>query len=68
MLKHSSIPQAQRYACVVAVILSLSEVILLYSHCAEKGLRCVAITAPSSRQPSFYSKCTSINMRLFYNI
>jgi len=68
MPKHPSISQAQRYTCVIAVILSLSEVILLYSRCAKKGLVYIAIAAPSIHQPSFYFKCTSVNMHLFCNI
>jgi len=48
MLKYPSILQAQRYACVVTVILLLSEVILLCSCYTEKGLVYVAIAAPSS--------------------
>ena len=53
---------------MVAVILSLSKVILTYSRCADKKLVYIAIAAPFSRQPSFYFKCTSINMRSSYNI
>ena len=68
MPKHPSIPQAQYYTYIIAVILSLSKIILLYSCCAKKGLVYVAIIAPSSYQPSSYSKCTSVNMRSFYNI
>jgi len=68
MPKHLFIPQAQRYAYIIAVILSLNKVILLYSCCAEKGLIYIIIAAPSSCQPSFYFKYTSINMRLSYNI
>ena len=55
-------------AYIVAVILSLGEVILLCSHCVKKGLVYITIAAPSSRQPSFYSKCTSANIQSSYNV
>jgi len=38
------------------------------SCCVNKGLVCVAIAAPSGRQPSSYSECTSVNIRSSYNI
>jgi len=63
-----SLPQAHCYAYLVAVILSLSKVILLYSRCVKKGLVYITITAPSSRQPFSYSKCTSINIQLSCNV
>jgi len=63
-----SLPQAQRRACVVAVILLLGEVILSCSYCSEKGLVYIAITAPFSRQLSSCSKCTSANIYSSYNI
>ena len=59
---------SERRACVVAVILLLGEIIPSYSHCTEKKLVCVAITAPSNYQPSFYAECTRSNMRLSCNI
>jgi len=62
MPKHPSIPQAQRYTYVIAIILLLSEVILLCSYCAEKGLVYIAIAALSSCQPSSCSKCTSVSI------
>ena len=68
MLKYPSILQAQRYAYIVAIILLLSEIILLCSCCAKKGLVYITIAAPSSCQPSSYFKCTSINTCLSYNI
>jgi len=51
-----------------AFILLSSEVILLYSRCLKKGLIYVAIAAPSSRQPSSCSKCTSINIQSSYDV
>ena len=55
-------------ARIVALVLLLGEVILLYSCCAKEGLVYIAIAAPSSRQPSSYFKCTSLNIYLSYNI
>jgi len=68
MPPQQSLPQAQRHARIVAVILSLSEVMPSYSHCAKRGVICVAIAAPSSRQPSSCSKCTSANMQSSCNV
>jgi len=56
--------QVQCRAYVVAVILSLSEIILLYSCCVKKGLVYITITVLSSCQPSSYSKYTSANIQL----
>jgi len=53
---------------MVTFILSSGKVILLYSHCVKKGLVYIAIAAPSSHQPSFYAKCTYINIRSSYNV
>jgi len=53
-----------RRSRTVAVILSLSEIMPLCSCCVKEGLVYVAIAAPSSRQPSSCSGCTSVNMRL----
>ena len=39
-----------------------------YSRYIEKKLVYIVIAAPSSRQPSSYTKCTKLNMQLFYNI
>jgi len=68
MLKQPSLSQAQRRAYIVAFILSSNKVISSCSYCEKEELVYIAIAAPSSRQPSFYSKCTSINMRFSYNI
>jgi hypothetical protein len=56
------------YNWLVTTILSLSVIIPSYSYYAEKKLVCVAIAAPSGRQPSSYAKCTRVNMRLSCNI
>ena len=39
-----------------------------YSYYAEKELIYIIIIALLGRQPSFYAKCTKLNIRLFYNI
>ena len=43
-------------------------IICPYSRCLEKGLIYIIIIAPSSRQPSFYSKCIKSNICSYYNI
>ena len=48
---------SERRACVVAVILLLSEIMLTYSCCVLKGLVCIIIMAPLGCQPSSYTKC-----------
>ena len=64
MPKHPSLSQTQRRAYTVAFILLSSEVMPSCSRYAKEGLVCVAIAAPSGRQPSSCSGCTSANMRL----
>ena len=39
-----------------------------YSYYKEKKLVYIMIITPSNCQPSFYIKCTKLNMRLSYNI
>jgi len=64
----------QWHTKTIAFILLSGEVILLYSYYTKEGLVYITIAAPSSRQPSFYSKCTqlntysSCNVRLVSNI
>ena len=53
---------------LVIIILSLSEVMLLYSYCEEKKLVCVIITVFTGCQPSSCVKCTQVNMQLSCNI
>ena len=52
------------YAYIVAVILLLSEIMPIYSYYTKKKLVCVIIMAFFSCQPSFYSKCTKLNIYL----
>ena len=59
---------SERYACVVAVILLLSEIMPTYSRCVLKGLVYIAIIALLGRQSFFYIKCTKLNIRLSCNI
>ena len=56
------------YSKLVAVIFSLSEIIPIYSYCAEKGLVYIIIIALSSYQPSSYTKCTKLNIYTLCNI
>jgi hypothetical protein len=53
---------------LVAVILSLSEIMPSYSCCEEKGLVYIMLIAPFSHQPSSCSKYTALNMHLSCNI
>ena len=53
---------SKRRAYVVAVILSLSEIMSTYSYCVLKGLVYIAIVAPLGRQPSSCAKCIKLNI------
>ena len=59
---------SKRRACVVAVILLLGEIMPTCSYCVLKGLVYIAIVALLGRQPSFYTKCTKLNMRSSCNV
>ena len=59
---------SKRRTYVIAVILSLSEIMPTYSCCILKGLVCVVIIAPLGCQPSFYTKYTKLNIYLSCNI
>ena len=59
---------SKRCAYVIAVILLLSEIISICFCCILKGLVYIIIMAPLGRQPSFYTKCTKLNMYLSYDI
>jgi hypothetical protein len=50
------------YNWLVTTILSLGIVIPFYFYYIEKKLVYITITAPSSRQPSSYIKCTQANI------
>ena len=53
---------SKRRACVVAVIFLLSKIMPTCSRCVLKGLIYVVITALLSRQPSFCTKYTKLNI------
>ena len=56
------------YATLIALILSIGDIIPSYSHYIKKGLVYIAITALSSYQPLSYTECTKANICLSYNI
>ena len=58
----------QHYAYIVALILLTRIIIGPYSCYSKKGLIYVTIIAPSSYQPSSYSKCTKSNICSYYDI
>ena len=53
---------------LIAVIFLFSKIMPSYSCYTEKGLVYIIIITLSSRQPSFCSKCTKLNIYLSYNI
>ena len=59
---------SKRHTYIITVILLLGKVMPSYSHYKEKKLVYIIIIIPFSRQPSFYIKCTKLNIHLSYNI
>ena len=63
---------ASKYAAyhfkLVAMILLLSKIMPTYSYYIEKGLVYIIIIAPLGCQPSFYTKCTKLNIYLSCDI
>ena len=55
-------------AHIITVILLFGEIMPIYSCCAKKKLVYIIIIALFSRQPSFYIKCTKLNIYLSYNV
>ena len=55
---------SKRRAYIITVILLLSKIIPTYSRCVLKGLVCIIIIAPLSRQPFSYTKCIKSNIYL----
>ena len=55
-------------AYIVLVILLLGEIMPTYSCYIKRKLVYITITAPFSRQPSFYIKCTKSNMYSSCNV
>ena len=60
---------ASKRRTLLAASISLDgEIISPYSCYTKKGLVYIAITNPSGRQPSSYTKCTKLNARTSYNV
>ena len=59
---------SKRRAYIVAIIFLFGEIMPTYSCCVLKGLVYIIIIAPLGYQPSFYAKCTKLNMYLSYDI
>ena len=59
---------SKRRTHTVAVILLLSKIMPSYSCYEEKKLVYIIIITLFSCQPSFYIKCTKLNIRLSYNV
>ena len=59
---------SKRCAYIVLVILSLGEIMPIYSRCAKKKLVYIIIIALFSHQPSSYIKCTKLNIYLSCNV
>ena len=57
-----------RYTVLIALILSISEIMPFYFYYIKKGLVYIIIAAPSGRQPLSYTEYIKANMRLSYNI
>ena len=54
---------------LLATSISLNgEIISPYSRYIKKGLVCIIITDPFSRQPSFYAKCIKLNTYILCNM
>ena len=67
-IRSSTFKHLAYYFKLVAVILLLDKIMPTYSRYTEKGLVYITIIAPLGCQPSFYTKCTKLNIRSFYNI
>ena len=59
---------SKRYAYIVAVIFLLSKIMPTCSRCVLKRLVYITIMAFLGCQPSFYAKCTKLNIYLSYNV
>ena len=55
---------SKRRLRLVLLILSLGEIMPSCSYYIEKRLSYIAILAPFGRQPSSYTKCIKLNIRL----
>ena len=68
LIRSSAFKRLAYYFKLVAVILSLSEIMPTYFYYTEKGLIYITIIALFSRQPSFYIKCIKLNICSSCNI
>ena len=59
---------SKRHSRLVLLILSLGEIMPLYSYCVKKRLFYIIILAPFSCQPSSYTKCIKSNIYLSCNV
>ena len=59
---------SKRRTYIVVVILLLGEIMPSYSYYKEKKLVYIIIITLFSYQPSFYVKCTKLNIYLSHNI
>ena len=59
---------SEHHTYIIAVILSLGEIMPIYSRYVLKELVCVIIITPFNYQPSSYSKYIKLNMYLSCNI
>ena len=59
------------FKCCILLAISISlnkEIMSPYSYYIKKGLIYIIITDPFSRQSSFYTKCTKLNIYILYNV
>ena len=59
---------SKRCALLAISIFLDKEIISPYSYYAKKGLVYIIIINPFSCQPSFYTKCTKLNIYMSYNM
>ena len=59
---------SERYTLLTASISLNGEIISPYSYYIKKGLVCITIIDPFSRQPFFCTKCTKLNTYILYNM
>ena len=59
---------SERCTLLTASIFFDGEIISPYSCYAKKGLVCIVIADPFSRQPSFCTKYTKLNTCISYNV
>ena len=67
-IRSSAFKRTAHHFKLIAIIFLLGKIIPTYSYCTEKGLVYIIIIAPLGCQPSFYTKCTKLNIHLSCNI